>query len=59
MFRELDWKGCLVMLSNSDTPFVRELYSGYDVRVVYARRAINSRPDRRDPVTELVIRNYS
>jgi len=59
VFRELDQKGCLAMLSNSDTPFVRELYSGYDVRVVYARRAINSRPDRRGPVTELVIRNYS
>lgn len=59
VFKELDRRGCLVMLSNSDTPFVRDLYSGYDIRVVYARRAINSKPDRRGPVTELVIRNYS
>ncbi|GFN21970.1 DNA adenine methylase [Thermanaeromonas sp. C210] len=58
VFRELDRSGCLVMLSNSDTPFIRELYSGYDIRVVYARRAINCRPDRRGPITELVIRNY-
>lgn len=58
VFRELDKRGCLVMLSNSDTAFVRELYSGYDVQVVYARRAINCRADRRGPITELVIRNY-
>ena len=29
------------MLSNSDTPFVRKLYKGYNVRRVYAARAIN------------------
>lgn len=58
VFRELDRMGCLVMLSNSDTPFIRELYSGYDIQVVCARRAINCRPERRGPITELVIRNY-
>ncbi len=58
VFRELDRRGCLVMLSNSDTPFIRQLYSGYDIQVVYARRAINCRADRRGPITELVIRNY-
>ena len=58
VFRKLDLTGCLVMLSNSDTPFIRELYRGYDLRVVYAKRAINSRADGWGPVTELVIRNY-
>ncbi len=58
VFRELDRMGCTVMLSNSDTPFIRELYSGYDVKVVRARRAINCRADKRGPVNELVIRNY-
>ncbi|NHM27913.1 DNA adenine methylase [Desulfofundulus sp. TPOSR] len=58
VFRELDRKGCLVMLSNSDTPFIRELYKGYDVQVVYAKRAVNCRADKRGPVSELVIRNY-
>jgi DNA adenine methylase len=58
VFRKLDSTGCLVMLSNSDTPFIRELYKGYDIQVVYAKRAINSRADRRGPITELVIRNY-
>ncbi len=59
VFRELDRRGCLVMLSNSDTPLIKELYRGYNIQVVYAKRAINCRPDRRGPVSELVIRNYS
>jgi len=59
VFEKLDAKGCLVMLSNSDTPFVRELYARYGVEKVYARRAINSRADRRGTITEVVVRNYS
>lgn len=58
VFRQLDAKGCLVMLSNSDTPFIRKLYEGYDVQAVSARRAINCRAEGRGPITELVIRNY-
>ena len=50
---------CLVMLSNSDTDFVRDLYRGYDVRVVYAKRAINCQAEGRGPISELVICNYS
>lgn len=59
LFRTLDQRGCLVMLSNSDTPFIRELYDSYDISVVKARRAINCRSDKRGPVNELVIRNFS
>ena len=59
VFQKLDSIGCLVMLSNSDTPFIRELYDGYDMQVVHAKRAINSRADRRGPINELVIRNYT
>ncbi|SHE99390.1 DNA adenine methylase [Desulfofundulus australicus DSM 11792] len=59
VFRELDRRGCLVMLSNSDTPFIRELYKNYDIQVVYAKRAINCRADKRGPISELVIRNYN
>ncbi len=59
VFNRLHEKGCWVMLSNSDTSFIKELYRGYDLRVVYARRAINCLAGRRGPVTELVIRNYT
>ncbi|MDN5345013.1 MAG: adenine methylase [Clostridia bacterium] len=59
VFRALDRRQCQVMLSNSDTDLIRKLYRGYDIQEVSARRAINCRPERRGPVTELVIRNYS
>ena len=57
-FVELDRRGVYVMLSNSDTPFVRQLYEGFGREQVFASRAINSNPDRRGKVSELVIRNY-
>lgn len=56
--RQLDKMGCFVMISNSDTPFIRDLYDGFNITAVSARRAINCRADRRGPVNELVIRNY-
>lgn len=57
-FQTLDQRGCKVMLSNSDTPFIRELYRGYNLVEVEARRAINCKGDGRGLITELVIRNY-
>lgn len=57
-------RGCRIVLSNSDTEAVRELYTSAQARAarltlheVPARRSINSRADRRGPVTELVIAN--
>jgi DNA adenine methylase len=58
VYRELDAKGCQVMLSNSDTALVRELYKGFKLKKVQARRSINSKSDRRGHVTELVVLNY-
>jgi DNA adenine methylase len=59
VFNRLHEKDCRVMLSNSDTSLIRELYREYDQRVVYAPRAINCLAGRRGPVAELVIRNYT
>jgi DNA adenine methylase len=58
VYRELDRRGCQVMLSNSDAPLVRELYKGFKVKKVQARRSINSKSDRRGHITELVVLNY-
>lgn len=58
VFCQLDAGGCYVMLSNSDTDFIRGLFAGFEIVVVKARRTINCRPDRRGPIAELVIRNY-
>lgn len=57
VFRELDDRGCAVMLSNSDTPLVRRLYAGYRIDRVFCPRAINSRPDARTPVAEVIVTN--
>jgi DNA adenine methylase len=57
LYRMLDKKGCYLMLSNSDTPLIRELYAKFDIREVSARRNINSKADRRGPVGELVVIN--
>ena len=58
VYRALDKRGCLLMLSNSDTPWARELYADFRFEVLQARRSINSRSDRRGPVGELVVMNY-
>jgi DNA adenine methylase len=57
LYRALDKKGCLLMLSNSDTPLIRELYKDFDIREVSARRNINSKADRRGAICELVVLN--
>ena len=55
---ELDERGAKFMLSNSATPFIRELYAGYDITIVKAKRAINSKASGRGTVDEVVVRNY-
>lgn len=59
-FHELDRRGCMVMLSNSDTPFIRELYERYEKGTIslLANRSINSKGDSRGPVGELLICNW-
>jgi DNA adenine methylase len=58
VFAELDRKGCRVMLSNSDTPFTRELYRAFRIETVSARRNINSIQHKRGAVSEVVVLNY-
>jgi len=56
---ELAAQGVYVVLSNSDTPLVREIYGDpavFHVDTVPANRAINSRADRRGPVNEVIVR---
>lgn len=58
---ELHKRGCYVMLSNSDTPFINEIYSGFkgiQINKVEAGRAINSKGTGRGKITEVLITNY-
>ncbi|MCS7232368.1 MAG: Dam family site-specific DNA-(adenine-N6)-methyltransferase, partial [Elusimicrobiota bacterium] len=60
IFRELDKRGCKVLLSNSNTEFIKNLYKEYIIEEVSAIRAINSKPEgRKREVRELLIRNYN
>ena len=63
--KNLDSKKVKFLLSNSDPKntvpnddFFDELYSDFKIDRVSARRAINSNPDRRGEISELLIRNY-
>jgi len=58
VFRELDDRGCKVMLSNSATDFVKSLYQGYRIETLKATRAINSKPSGRGAIDEFLIMNY-
>ena len=64
-FRYLDNKGAKIMLSNSDPKnsnsndnFFDELYNGYNIVRIEAKRMINSNSSRRGNIKELVIKNY-
>ncbi|MBW3002483.1 DNA adenine methylase [Candidatus Woesearchaeota archaeon] len=58
IFRILDKKGCKVMLSNSDTAFIKKLYKKYNIHIVKASRPINSNGSNRGKINEVVITNY-
>jgi len=55
---ELDRRGCLVMLSNSYTDFVKDLYRDFYQHTVMATRAVNCKASGRGKIKELVITNY-
>jgi DNA adenine methylase len=52
--RMLVARGCKVMLSNSDTPFIRSIYKGFTVDRVKCSRAINSNAAKRGDVDEVI-----
>lgn len=57
IFKQLDEKKCKVMLTNSNTPLVRELYATFAITEVNSKRAINCKAAKRGGHRELVIRN--
>lgn len=59
LFSELDDRGCKVMLSNSNTDFIRRLYRDYRIVEVEATRAINCKASGRGrAANELLIKNW-
>ena len=58
VFVKLDKKWCKVMLSNHNTPFIREIYKDFNFKIVKASRMLNSKGSWRGKVEEIVVRNY-
>ncbi len=48
-------KGIAFLQSNSDCKEIRELYRGYEIRTVRAKRSINSNADKRGEINEVLI----
>lgn len=54
----LNSKGIKFLLSNSASNFIKEIYSGYNIHIVQANRAVNSDSSKRGQVDEFLISNY-
>ena len=59
VFKKLDAKGALCMLSNSNTKFIKDLYKEYNQTIVKSRRMINCNGNGRGETEGLVITNYN
>jgi len=64
-FKELDNEDAYLMLSNSDPKnenpddeFFDELYNGYNIERVPAKRFINCDASKRGAINEIIVRNY-
>lgn len=59
VFMALAKRGVKVMLSNSDTSFIRNLYKDFEIHTVSAGRSINSNAKKRGLINELLVTSYS
>ncbi len=64
-FKKMDQKGAYLMLSNSDPKnedltdkFFDNLYSEFNIDIVYAKRNINRDSSGRGTINELIVRNF-
>ncbi len=55
VFDKLSQKGVHVLLSNSDTDFVRKLYDSHELNIIQAPRFINSKASGRKAIGELLV----
>lgn len=57
-FKKLSAKGVKVLLSNSMSEFILELYRDYRIDQVLASRLVNSKAERRGKIAEALISNF-
>jgi len=56
--KKLNEKGAKFMLSNSDTKFIKTLYSEFNIHLVSTRRMISADKSKRNMINEVVVTNY-
>lgn len=54
-FENLNKNGVHVILSNSSTEFIKEIYGKYNIQEIYCARSINSKGNKRDKIPEYLI----
>lgn len=59
VFKELDKLGCKVMLSNSDSPIIKKEFGDFNIKLLKAKRMVNSDGKNRGYVNEVVVINYN
>lgn len=57
IFTDLVSRGCFVMLTNSDHPFILDLYKEFHIEIVETRRLISSNPNTRTGKDIIVLGN--
>lgn len=58
VYKVLNERGCNVMLSNSYSDFIIDLYKEFRIKILKAKRAINSDATKRGVIKEVLIVNY-
>lgn len=58
VFKRLNEKGVYVMLSNSSSPLVEELYEGFNIHKVNAIRTNGAKSSSRGKISEIIVTNY-
>ncbi len=58
VFKRLDERDCKLMLSNSYSEYIKNLYKDYKIITLDARRAINCNAEKRGNINVLLILNY-
>lgn len=55
---KLSLRGVKVMISNSDSDYIKDLYSKYEIGIVNSSRSLNVKKDKRGKINEILITNY-
>jgi DNA adenine methylase len=58
IFKDLINKGCYVMLTNSDHPFILDLYKEFHIETIATKRLISSNPNTRTGIDIIVLGGF-